>query len=252
MRFHRFSCGAFALVSVVASGSAFAKTCTLASVSGVYGLFNTGTDGTGQPYASAGQLTADGKGGLTFNSITTSHNGTISTNTGTGTYTVAKNCTGTVTVSPPGSGTANIYGDTSDKGWQTIDTGSGTTGHLHVGFATPQGTVTCGLTGKAQTFAINVSGTLIGTGAVNYTGQARIDGKGKVAGNILTLNLNGTIDANVPITGTYTEASTCLGTMTITPSGLTPLNFNTVVVNAGKEWLLIETDNNTAVNGTMQ
>jgi hypothetical protein len=38
----------------------------------------------------------------------------------------------------------------------------------------------------------------------------------------------------------------------ITPSGLSALNFNFVVVNLGKEILLIEADNNTIVAGNMQ
>ncbi|MGO9366452.1 MAG: hypothetical protein ACLP0H_02350 [Terriglobales bacterium] len=52
--------------------------------------------------------------------------------------------------------------------------------------------------------------------------------------------------------GTYTEDSDCTGTAQITPSGSSTLNFNFVVVNIAKEILLIETDANTIVVGSMQ
>jgi hypothetical protein len=112
-------------------------------------------------------------------------------------------------------------------------------------------TVKCGLSGKSQTFALNLTGILIGTGEVAYVGQVTLDGKGGLSGT-MTLDLNGTVDNGVPITGTYTANSNCTGTATVTPSGLSTMNFSTVVVNAGKELLLIETDNNTVVSGSMQ
>jgi hypothetical protein len=40
--------------------------------------------------------------------------------------------------------------------------------------------------------------------------------------------------------------------MQITPSGFSTLNFNFVVVSAGKEILLLETDAGTVVGGYMQ
>jgi hypothetical protein len=54
------------------------------------------------------------------------------------------------------------------------------------------------------------------------------------------------------ITGTYTESSNCKGTIKMTPKGSSTLNFAFVVVNAGKELLLVETDSNASVAGYMQ
>jgi hypothetical protein len=54
------------------------------------------------------------------------------------------------------------------------------------------------------------------------------------------------------VTGTYTEASDCSGTLKITPKGSSALNFNSVFVNGGKELLLIEIDSGTVIGGTAQ
>jgi len=237
------------LFAVVAAGSASAATCTLASLSGVYGVVQVGQDAPGQPSATVGQVTADGKGNLTVNFVTSSHNGAVSTGSDlSGSYTVAKNCTGTFTV-VGGKNTShgNIYLDTSNKTWRV----AGTDAAMGVAqsFLTPQGTVTCGLTGKAQTFALNLSGTIVGTGPVGYVGQVTIDGKGGLKGTV-TVSLNGTVTSGVALSGTYTEASTCLGTTQITAPGT--LNLNTVVIDGGKQILQIETDNNTVVTGFIQ
>ena len=75
-------------------------------------------------------------------------------------------------------------------------------------------------------------------------GQVTLDGKGNISGKEV-FTLNGSISIN-SVSGAYTENSTCIGTWQITPTGTgTTYNFNTVVVNGGKEVLLIETDNNT-------
>lgn len=104
--------------------------------------------------------------------------------------------------------------------------------------------------GKKATFALNLTGTVIGTGQVAYVGQVTFDGKGNLSGS-LTASLAGTI-VTAAITGTYTANSNCTGTAQITPSGYPTADFNSVVVNAGKELLLIETDSNTIVSGIMQ
>ena len=108
----------------------------------------------------------------------------------------------------------------------------------------------CGENGKKQTFAANLSGSVIGVGPVAYGEQVILDGKGNVSGNG-TFSLDGAIYI-VPITGTYTENADCTGSAQITPQGLSALNFNFVVVNAGKEILLVETDTGTIVSGNMQ
>src|SRR5215472_16860190 len=216
-----------------------ASACSDATMNGVVG-FLVG--------AAVGQFTADGAGHISAGSQTVSNKGVISKQTFTGTYSVAANCTGKLTLNFTGGGmaTANFVIDNVGKGAQIIDSGSGT---LASGFSLAQGVVTCGLTGQKQTFAANLIGGKSGV-HVAYVAQVILNGKGGVSGSG-TFNVNGAITA-ATITGTYTETSHCLGTMKITPSGLGAMNFNFVVVAAGDEILLLETDANTVVAGYMQ
>jgi hypothetical protein len=232
----RFGIAVFAIVIAVASISA---ACTNATVVGVWG-YEVG--------ASVGQFTADGLGNLT-GSQTTSQHGVVQTQTYTGTYSVAANCRGSMTLQLTGGGTetVNFILDNGKKGAQVISTDSGS---VASGIASAEGTVTCGLTGIKHTFATNLLGTITTTGPIAYVVQLVLNGSGGVSGGG-TFDVNGTITSHT-VTGTYTENANCTGTMQITPNGLGTMNFNFVVVNAGKEDLLIETDANTVVIGNMQ
>ncbi len=225
-------------MSMIAIGHVSA-TCTNASLSGVWGY---------QLGPTVGQFTADGNGHVT-GSQTMSDNGVIETQTYTGTYSVAKACTGSITVNFNGGGSSGVSFviDDAKKGAQVISTDSG---GVAGGFSLAQGAAVCGLTGKKTTFAANLFGKIQGTSSIEYVAQVILDGKGNVSGSG-TFNVNGTF-VTAPITGSYTENANCNGTLKITPSGLGTLNFNSVVVDGGKEILLIETDNNTAVVGTLQ
>ena len=251
MNFLRISSIILLFAAIFAVSSASAATCSDATLKGVYGFIFSGFGGDGTPRASVGQGTADGKGTLS-GTLTKSKDGTILTGTFTGTYKVAKNCTGSVTFIDPDGETrdVNFVFDNGNKGWQGIQTDSG---RVSSGFGLAEGAAVCGENGKKQTFAANLSGFVINNnkvGAVAYVEQVILDGKGNVSGNG-TFSLDGAI-YTVPITGTYTENADCTGSAQITPQGISTLNFNFVVVNAGKEILLVETDTNTIVSGTMQ
>jgi len=233
---------------MVAVGSASAASCSNATLKGVAGSLDAGFN-AGVPEATLSQFTADGKGSLS-GTATNSKNGTITTGiTFTGTYSISKNCTGSYTETFPNGYTAsgNFVLDDTKKGVQMIRTDSG---FVKAGFTLDQGAVTCGATGKKATFAANLTGTINGIGPAAVVGQAILDGKGNISGTG-TFSLNGTIVTG-SITGTYTENADCTGTAQITPQGFSTLNFNFVVVNVGKEILLIETDSGTTVSGTMQ
>jgi hypothetical protein len=247
MNFQRLCFAVLVFATTIAVGAASAASCSNATLNGVFGSLDAGVK-AGEPEATVTQFTADGKGNLS-GTLTNSTNGTVTTGTFAGTYSISKNCTGSVTVTFPNGSTAseNIVLDNAKKGAQMIRTDSGL---IKPGFALAQGAVTCGANGKKQTFAANLTGTINGTGPIAYVGQVILDGKGNVSGT-LTLSLNGTI-ATAPITGTYTENANCTGTAQVTPSGFSTANFNLVVVNVGKEILLIETDTNTTISGTMQ
>ena len=248
MNFLRMSSIVLLFVAIFAVGSASSASCSDATLKGVYGFVSSGFGGDGTPRALVSQFTADGKGNLSGTG-TKSKDGKIVTGTVTGTYSVAKNCTGSVTFTDQDGEVrdGNFVFDNGNKGWQGIRTDSG---RVISGFALAEGAAVCGENGKKQTFAANLNGYVINVGPVAYVEQVILDGKGNVSGNG-TFSLAGAI-YTVPITGTYTENAGCTGSAQITPQGYSTLNFNFVVVNVGKEILLVETDTGTIVSGTMQ
>jgi hypothetical protein len=81
---------------------------------------------------------------------------------------------------------------------------------------------------------------------VDSGGLLILDGKGTLHGN-WTTNANGTVQANVPVKGTYSVVSNCTGKLALVFSTGTA-HFNTVVDNSGRfDW--IETDNGTTESG---
>lgn len=223
--------------------------CSNATLKGAYGYYHGRPGGGSVIKGVLGQIVADGQGTLTA-SWTLNVNGAISTGTSTGTYSISNNCTGTMTFNTEDLSPANfsVVFDNGAHGFQMIQIDSGTT---QVGFGLAQGTVTCGLTGKKQSFATNLSGILFPSAEVEaIVGGLILDGKGHISGSE-TFSVFGVI-SQAPVTGTYTQNADCTGTMQITPAGSATTNFNTVLVNGGKEMLLIETDSNTLITGTAQ
>jgi hypothetical protein len=247
MRLLKFSL-VLAFTTMMALRPASAWNCSNASLNGVYGVSNAGLDRNGELSTGVGQATADGEGSWSEAFSTHSDDGVITTYTLSGTYSISKNCTGTVSwLNPDGSTeTDTIVLDDSGKGAQLIRID---TGFVKSGFLIAQGAVTCGLTGKKQTFAAHLTGYIIGTGLVAFVGQVILDGEGNLSGTE-SFSLGGTIGDLVSITGTYTANADCTGTAQITPQGYPTMNFASVVVNGGNELLLIETDSNTIVSGT--
>jgi hypothetical protein len=248
MRFQSITLVLLAFASMVAVKPTSAA-CSLATLNGIYGYYHGRPGGGATLTAVVGQLTSDGKGNLS-GVWTMSVNGTISNGSFDGTYTIAANCTGTMTFATEDTVNAhfNITLDDAHHGFQMIQTDNG---FAQPGFGLAQGTVTCGLTGVKETFATNFLGFLFSTSQIEaISGQVKLNGLGSISGTE-TLSVAGTI-STVPVTGTYNEGSDCRGGAQITPTGFPVTNFNFVVVNGSKELLLIETDSTTLVSGTAQ
>lgn len=238
----------FLAVMMMATTKPAAASCSKASLKGNYGISWGWPQelfaGSGNEAFVVGQLTADGKGNVT-GTETVSFENSIQTVSVSGTYTMAASCIGTLSIAPD---FFNIYLNSSNDGFQMTLT---TTGFEAVGSGIPQVSTTCGLTGKAQKLSLNVVGTLPAS-SVNkaIVGQLALNGKGKITG---TVSINQNYSNSVAtVTGTYTEASDCTGTLQITPKGSAALNFNTVFVNGGAELLLVETDSGTVIGGSAQ
>jgi hypothetical protein len=246
----RFRTASLAILAFIVFAFAAPSTwaCSKSSLKGTYGISwgwpQELYDGNQNEAMVVGQITADGKGNVS-GTETVSYENSIQTVSVTGTYTVAANCTGTLSLSPD---FFNIYLNSSNNGFQMTLT---TAGFEAVGFALPQVSDTCALTGKTQRLGVNIVGT-IPAASVNVAiiGQLELNGKGKVTG---TVSINSNYSNSVEtVTGIYAEASDCTGTLQITPKGSSALHFNTVFVNGGTELLLVETDSGTVIGGTAQ
>lgn len=237
MNFRKSCLAVMLFATLVGLGSAFAD-CSNATLNGAYGFIVAGS-AYGEPGTAAGQIIFDGKGNVS-GLETTSFYGAIHTVPLAGTYSVAKNCTGN-------AGPYVFVLDNNNKGAQVIIAANSV---VYPGYAVAQDAATCPANQKTRTFAANLSGTVVGVGAVAIVSQLSIDGNGNVTGNGI-FDIHGTISSG-PISGTYTYNSSCLGTAQITPQGLSTMNLNTVEVSNGKQLLLIETDDGTVVSGTFQ
>ena len=81
------------------------------------------------------------------------------------------------------------------------------------------------------------------------SGRMVADGAGNLtAGD--TLSYDGTIIKRSYPSGTYTMASDCTGSITLTSSNGNKVNFDIVLYNNGKEMNLIETDTGIIFSGT--
>lgn len=246
MTFAKSCLSALAFATIIAIGSASAATCTNASLKGVFGSLDGGLN-NGQPEVTLAQITFDGIGSLS-GTLTNSLNGTISTGKFTGTYSVAKNCAGSFALGLPGGNlNYNFVLDDSKKGSLTIRNADGL---IKTGFTLAEGAAVCATIGKKASFAGSLGGAIQGFGQIAGSGQVNFDGKGNISGTVV-FSMGGNM-STVPITGTYIENANCTGTAEFTPEGFTTANFNLVVVNAGKEILIIETDPSTTVSGTLQ
>jgi len=236
--------GLFAL-----SSAAGATTCSNASLSGTYGFLHNSTDSTGAPASAAvSQLTFDSTKGTFTGETTTSRDGVIATESLTGTYSVASNCTGTG--NPTGG---------SPFSFVVTPTGFLALHLLSEGFAVKQSLPACTNAGAVGSFGFESTGVFIAGSsatAVGFIGELKLtvnsSGEGVISGH-LAASENGTFlpFADEPVSGSYKVGTDCMGTAKIAPKGHSEMHFSFVVVDGGKEVLAVETDADTVVSGTM-
>jgi hypothetical protein len=239
------------LATFAFSSAAWAATCSNASLSGTYGFLHGGTNNNGTPATAAVSLvTFDSTTGTFTGETTASHGGVIATESLTGIYAVAPNCTGTGT--PTGGSLFSIV--VTSTGFLAL--------HLFSeGFAVKQGSPTCTNAGVKGSFGFETTGVFLpgspATGAVAFIGELELtvnpSGEGVISGHISSSE-DGTFltFGEEPVIGSYTVGTDCRGTATITPKGHSELHFSLVVVDGGKEMLVLETDADTVVSGALQ
>jgi hypothetical protein len=237
------------ITSFAFSSAAWATTCSNASLSGTYGFLHVGTDSNGTPATAAvSQVTFDSTTGTFTGETVASHGGMISTDSLTGTYGIASNCTG-------------MGIPTAGNPFSIVVTSTGFLA-LHLlseGFAVKQGSPTCTNAGVRGSFGFETTGVSVAgaaIGAVAFIGELKLtvnsSGDGVISGYISSSE-DGTFltFAEGPVTGSYKVDPACRGWAALKPKGLPEMRYHLVVVDGGKEMLAIETDVNTVVSGTL-
>lgn len=242
-----------ALVSIAPAQTAIAPatTCSNASVKGLYGLLITGYDSSGLYQMGMGQINANGTGSFT-GIETVSDDGVIFNNQSlTGTYSIGTNCTGSGTIKNVKNGTTSHYNFVVDPVRNQVEAAGTDSGHgTASGYALALGTATCSTAAVAGTYGFHGGGDLVGKGVMQFAGQYVLDGTGKLSGSE-TRSVDGTIISAASISGTYTMASTCRGTISYTFGGAA-VKLNIVMVSGGKSFFTIETDVDTVSTAVAQ
>ena len=236
------------LASFALSSTAWGATCSNASLSGTYGFLHDGTDSNGTPATAAvSRITFDSATATFTGETTASHDGVIATESLTGIYTVASNCTGTGT--PTGGSPFSIV---------VTSTGFLAVHPFSEGFAAKRGSPTCTNAAVIGSFGFEATGVFLAgapaIGWVAFIGELKLtvdpSGEGVIRGHVAGSEGDTTL-AFAPVTGSYKVNTDCKGTATITPKGQSPLNLSFVVVDYGKEMLAVDTDADTVVSGTL-
>lgn len=223
-------------------------TCSNATLDGNLGFVVTGIDANG-PAAIGGQITADGKGGLT-GVQTISDNGTIDADVPvTGTYAVRPNCTGKGTITPKGVSATHFNFTIVSAGTevQLVITDDLT---VESGSALAQGSATCTAKGIAGTYGLQTTGMLFGLGSLVFEGQVKLS-QGVMSGTV-SGSLNGQVFKGWKIDGAVKVGKTCAGKAVVSVNKEPPLHLDLVVVNGGNDIMFIATDDQTGVTGSLQ
>ena len=226
--------------------------CSASTLNGAFAFNATGYSYSGTSVNGVADTTGlmqfDGMGNVTLNfTASSAASGTAGSVTGSGTYTLASGCTGTVnfTDSNGKSGTAAISMTTvSTNGSNGLDFDlqiadasklivSGTAHSIQSTASNASGN--CSASSLNGAYAFTLSGRAVSsagafTGTFQSNGTATFDGQGKVTMS-LTANTNQALAKALTYSGTYTIASSCSGSISLT-SGSTA-NFNLVVWSSG-------------------
>ncbi len=234
--------------------------CSNASLSGTYGWIHGGTAANGTPVIGVSQITFDPTTGTYAGEDTASHDGVVTTESIYATYTVTSDCTGTATVEVDGVPAGSIAFVVTSTGFVSLNLTPGGVRTL-AGPGVKQGSPTCTNAGVEGSFGFQATGDFVAgapvTGPVAFIGELKL-GVNTSGDGVISGHLAGSEDGAIfrfvgePVTGSYSVAADCTGTATITPKGRSALNFRFVVVDGGNEILVLETDADTVVSGTLQ
>jgi hypothetical protein len=221
--------------------------CSNATLNDTYGFILNGVNKAHALTATVGQITADGKGGLT-GSETVSNNGVIVSDVSlTGSYSLHWNCTGTATITPAG-GTASHYSLTVIA--NQIEMAETDQGFTEYGYAQLQGNANCSDAGLKGITGFQGGGFYSGSSLtpIAFAGQVKADGLGNMSGTEKG-SFGGTV-FSTSISGTYAVNANCTGTAAFTDTHGNATHFNFVLVNGGMSLLQINTNAGAIVTST--
>jgi len=236
---------ALVLATLILVTSAKAKPrheCTQDDLEGAYGYVVTGPLVGVGPLASVGLATFDGEGGLRAKD-TVSTNGTIVRRTGSGSYVVNGNCTGSAKIGDDfGEFMFDfmIIPDSGGREFSFIVTNHGT---VQSGVALKTGDDECSDASLKGTYRVLGAGTNIGVALIGAVGFRVLDGAGNLTQAEDTFSSNGTISHRIGRSATYSVKVDC----TVTEVFEDGLTFDGVIVAGGREAFFVRTNPGTAI-----
>jgi hypothetical protein len=218
--------------------------CSNATLHGGYGLHATGTIIAVGDFAAVGRFTFDGKGNLTGKLFTNAAGNYSESPEFRGTYSVSPDRVVTDTWGSPINTTHVSVIVDEGKGYLILNDTSGVGG----GVAKKQF-----IDGKCSnailngTFGLLATGTVIGEGGFAAAGGFTFDGKGNLTGKVFFEDGSATPE----LIGTYAVNSDCIVTDHWSGSNpfMTPPGHVSVIVNAGKEYFILNPSNDRVVSG---
>jgi uncharacterized protein (TIGR03437 family) len=225
----------------IGSGHTQATTpaCSVSTLTGVLSLVLTGRNVTSSgvlagSFQGTGSATFDGDGNVVFLLAANTNQLLNQTETLSGTYTLASNCTGTLNISS--GDTASFALIASDTGQTfTITGGDGTYALTGNGRLQP---ASCAISAVSGAYAFSGAGGTAGLtpgsiSAVAVSGLLQFDGRGNITGNwSVATNASSTSTA---VTGEYSVTSACRGSATVVDSSAAAwtLNFTLTSTSGG-------------------
>lgn len=224
----------------LAAQMSHAAACSDAVLTGTYGLLVTGYDSSGLYQHGMAQIKSKGNGSFT-GTETVSDDGTIFNKVAiTGTYAISADCTGSGTIINPKNGNQSHYNFVVDPVANQVEAVGTDSGHgTASGAAIALGTATCSAAALNGTFGFHGGGDIPAEGQWALAGQLVFSGTGKVSGKETSV-VAGTVTSAAALTGTYTMATNCMGTMTYKVGTITR-KWNMVMTSGGQGFIAIDT-----------
>jgi hypothetical protein len=215
--------------------------CNSTSLNGIYAISITSrqvtASGTFTGVSQAiGSATFDGLSAVTMSLTANTGHAVASPLAWSGTYSVQANCAGVIEIATGGNATLNVA--LYNQGVDFLLSGSDST-YTYSGNGIFQ-PATCSTSTFSGVYTFNgagfaLTGTAV-TGAQNGAGLLQFDGVSQVTAN-LTMSAAGAAPSALTLTGSYTIASNCLGSATLTDASansyvMTFSVYNSTVANA--------------------